>query len=73
MHAEMMRTIVAAVPLPVIAIGRDERIVAANPGALVLFGSGIEGRHHLLSLRQPALQEAIAAALRQGMTATARL
>lgn len=72
MHAEMMRTIVAAVPLPVIAIGRDERVTAANPAALALFGAAIEGRHHLLSLRQPALQEAIAAALGQGVAGTVR-
>ena len=53
MLAEFVRTIVAAVPLPLIAIGPDERIVAANPAAQALFGQGIEGRHHLLTLRQP--------------------
>ncbi len=72
MHTEIMRTIVAAVPLPVIAIGPEARIVAANPAAQALFGPGIEGRHHLLVLRQPALQEAIAAALGQGQAGTAR-
>lgn len=72
MYAELMRSIVAAVPLPVIAIGPDERVVAANAAALSLFGAGIEGRHHLLSLRQPALQAAIAAALAEGRTGTAR-
>lgn len=72
MLGEFMRTIVAAVPLPLIAIGPDERIVAANPAAQALFGQGIEGRHHLLTLRQPALQTAIAAALADGVTGTAR-
>ena len=72
MYAELMRSIVAAVPLPVIAIGPDERVVAANAAALALFGAGIEGRHHLLSLRQPALQAAIAAALGEGIPGTAR-
>ncbi|NBE08359.1 sensor histidine kinase [Paragemmobacter ruber] len=72
MHTEMMRTIVAAVPLPVIAIGRDDRIIAANAAAQALLGSGIEGRHHLLTLRQPALQEAIAAALARGEAGTVR-
>ena len=72
MEAELMRTIVAAIPLPIIAIGPDERILAANSAAIALFGAGIEGRHHLLSLRQPALQSAIGAALTDGATGTAR-
>lgn len=72
MYTEMMRKIVAAIPLPVLAIGPDERILAANAAALALFGPGVEGRHHLLALRQPALQSAIAAALGEGETGTAR-
>lgn len=72
MYTEMMRKIVAAIPLPVLAIGPDERILAANVAALALFGPGVEGRHHLLALRQPALQSAIAAALGEGETGTAR-
>jgi two-component system phosphate regulon sensor histidine kinase PhoR len=72
MLGEFIRTIVAAVPLPLIAIGPDERIVAANPPAQALFGQGIEGRHHLLTLRQPALQTAIAAALADAVTGTVR-
>ena len=72
MDAENLRNIVAAIPLPVIAIGPDERIVAANAAATGLFGAGLEGRHHLLTLRQPALQAAIAGALIEGTTATAR-
>ena len=72
MYTEMMRKIVAAIPLPVLAIGPDERIVAANAAATGLFGPGVEGRHHLLALRQPALQAAIAAALGDGETGTAR-
>lgn len=72
MDAENLRKIVAAIPLPVIAIGPDERIVAANAAATGLFGAGLEGRHHLLTLRQPALQAAIAGALLEGTAATAR-
>lgn len=72
MQTEMMRTIVAAVPLPVVAIGPDGRILAANAPATALFGPGVEGRHHLMTLRQPALQQAIAAALTDGRAGTAR-
>ena len=72
MDGDLMRSLLAAIPLPVIAIGPDDRILAANPGAVALFGPGLEGRHHLLTLRQPALQSAIAGALTDGTTATAR-
>lgn len=72
MDTELVRKLVAAMPLPVIAIGPDERILAVNGAATDLFGGGIEGRHHLLSLRQPGLQAAIAAALGEGETGTAR-
>ncbi|MCC6864395.1 MAG: two-component sensor histidine kinase [Rhodobacteraceae bacterium] len=68
----VMRALASAVPLPLIVIGQDERITVANPSAIALFGAGIEGRHHLLTLRQPALQSAIAAALTEGLSAEAR-
>ncbi len=72
MQTEVMRAMADAVPLPMIVIGQDERISVANPAATALFGGAIEGRHHLLTLRQPALQTAIAAALTQQRGAEAR-
>lgn len=68
----IIRAMAAAVPLPMIVIAPDERILVANAAATALFGSAIEGRHHLLTLRQPALQSAIAGALSEGRSAEAR-
>ena len=72
MEATLIRALVATIPLPVIVVGGDERIVAANTAAIALFGAGIEGRHHLLTLRQPSLQQAIGGALFEGLTGQAR-
>ncbi|MFQ6552231.1 ATP-binding protein [Aestuariibius insulae] len=48
-----------AIPLPVVIIGDDERIVVANDPAMKLLGSVEIGRHYITALRQPALLDAI--------------
>lgn len=55
-----------------VAIGADDRIVTANPAGGAILGAGQIGRHHALSLRQPALLAAIEAALRHGTSSQAR-
>jgi two-component system phosphate regulon sensor histidine kinase PhoR len=60
-----------AMPLPVIVIGSDERVVAANQKAESLFGNGMQGRHYITVLRQPMLLDAIENVLRLGENATA--
>ncbi|SDY26442.1 sensor histidine kinase [Citreimonas salinaria] len=55
-----------AVPLPALAIRRDERIEAANAEAAALLGPGLAGRHFITALRQPALLDAVEACLRRG-------
>lgn len=55
-----------AVPLPALAIRRDERIEAANAEAAALLGAGLAGRHFITALRQPALLDAVEACLRTG-------
>lgn len=64
--------LVDALPLPVLVIGADQRILAANTRATALLGAGIVGRHHLIALRQPALQATITAALERGEAGQAR-
>lgn len=54
-----LSTLLAALPLPTLAIGADERILALNTGAQTLLGLGAEGRHFITILRQPALVEAV--------------
>lgn len=60
-------------PLPVLLIAADERIVAANDLALAQFGAAILDRHHALSFRQPDVLRAIEQALHAGQCGTARL
>lgn len=69
---ESFGEIVGALPVPVVLIGRDERVVAANAAAVSLLGAIPVGRHHGLSLRQPALLDAIARVLRGGPAAEVR-
>jgi two-component system, OmpR family, phosphate regulon sensor histidine kinase PhoR len=73
MDSNLISTLLDGVPLPLVLIGRDERIRAANARARALFGSGIEGRHYLLAMRQPALLDAVEGTLRHRQPAEARL
>jgi two-component system phosphate regulon sensor histidine kinase PhoR len=50
---------VAALPMPAILIGPDERIEALNSAARTLFGHDGTGRHYITVLRQPGTLEAI--------------
>ena len=69
----MAADLVAAVPLPVLVIGQSSRILAANPAAEARFGAGLTGRHYLMVLRQPVLQEAVEAGLDGAETQSVRL
>lgn len=61
-----VQSLLDAIPVPVILVGRDQRVVAANPGARVMFGAVVPGRHFLTILRQPDVLAAIDLALRDG-------
>ncbi len=63
MSAGSLEAILAGLPLAVVMIGRDDRILAANPLAEAIFGRAITGRHHGLTFRQPELLAAIAGAM----------
>lgn len=51
--------LLAALPLPTLAIDKNERIVALNPSANALIGASALGRHFITILRQPQLVEAV--------------
>ncbi|MEX2199812.1 MAG: ATP-binding protein, partial [Dongiaceae bacterium] len=60
------RAVVETLPDPLILIDRDRRIVRANPAAWAFFGELPAGRDLIAVLRNPALIEAVDAALAGG-------
>ncbi len=61
-----------AVPLPMMAISRDGRVIGTNRSCDALLGSGLRGRHFITALRQPTLLEAIEGAMRSGVAGRGR-
>lgn len=59
MEKTPVMAMLAAVPMPMIIIDRDERICAANMAGNELLGEGVIGRHYAIVLRQPALLELV--------------
>ncbi|WP_106744262.1 sensor histidine kinase [Yoonia maritima] len=51
--------VIAAIPMPILVIGPDDRVRAVNPALEVIFGSGLVGNHYISALRQPSVLEAI--------------
>lgn len=73
MDHEATKALLGGLPLPVIVIAADERIVQANAPALALFGAAIVDRHHALSFRQPDVLRVISQALQRGEPGRVRL
>ena len=73
MDHEATKALLDGLPLPVILIAMDERIVQANGAAVALFGAAILDRHHALSFRQPEFLRAIAAAMQNAESGRIRL
>ncbi|KIN61091.1 Phosphate regulon sensor histidine kinase [Sulfitobacter noctilucae] len=61
-----LASVIAALPLPTLAIDRNERIIALNDSAVELLGSGAYGRHFVTVLRQPTLVDAVEQTLADG-------
>lgn len=58
--SETILPLIAAIPMPVLVIGADDRIRATNPPLDAVLGRDLIGKHHITALRQPAVIEAIA-------------
>ncbi len=58
-----INTLLEGIPLPAVLIGRNERILGANARAIALLGQGLQGRHFITAIRQPAVLDAIEACL----------
>ena len=72
MAADLLRSVLAGVPLPLVVVGPDERIYRLNPPAIALFGQNMEGRHFMTVLRQPAVIDCISLTLRHNTPHEAR-
>ena len=72
MDRQMLDGLLRGVPLPMVLVGAEDRIVAANAEAELILGAGQIGRHHAIALRQPDLLSAIEAAVRSGVAGEAR-
>ena len=66
MKTVALEALLSAIPSPALAIDGSEYIVAANADALTVIGSGVQDRHYVTILRQPALLDAIETTLRDG-------
>ena len=72
MESQLVLTVLDGMPWPAMIIDQTDHIVAANVLAKTLFGPGIEGRHYILTLRQPGLLDAIETTLKNREPAQAR-
>jgi two-component system phosphate regulon sensor histidine kinase PhoR len=63
---DTITSLLGALPMPALMIGRAERIVGANSLATNLLGRGVVGRHFITGLRQPGILDAIENTLRDG-------
>ena len=66
MTDDRINGITSALPMPVLLIGPDDRVLAANEAVEVILGPNLVGRHYITALRQPALIASIADARRHG-------
>ena len=66
MTGDSLKSLLEAVPLAALVIGRGERIIGANDQACTLLGPQIVGRHFITALRQPTVLDAIEATLGDG-------
>lgn len=57
--AEIARLWIEGVPMPMVVIGPDGRVIAQNAPAGLLLGGDWSGRHHITVLRQPETLDAI--------------
>ncbi len=63
MPQSLVLSILEALGHPAVIVGRDERILYANQAAKDVLGPAIEGRHHAMALRTPAVLSSIARCL----------
>ena len=61
-----------AVPVPAVLVDLTERMLGGNPEAMTLLGQNLKDRHYSITLRQPAVTDAIDSCLRDRQPRTTR-
>lgn len=59
MQTKEIEILLESVPMPAVAVGKDQAILSLNSGAKVLFGDKSVGRHYIAALRKPNLLRAV--------------
>lgn len=72
MPTDDTKSLIEAVPMPLVLVGPDERIAAMNRAAAELFGADGTGRHYIIVLRQPTILDCIEQTMRGGQTGLTR-
>ena len=67
-----MNVVIAALPMPVLLIDRDDRISAANREAEEIFGPALQSRKYVSVIRQPTLITAISETRQTGLPGNTR-
>lgn len=63
MRASVLRPVLDAVPLPMIAVDGGARVIVGNSAAAALFGDGLAGRPFVTVLRHPQVNAALESVL----------
>jgi two-component system phosphate regulon sensor histidine kinase PhoR len=66
MQTKTIQLFLDAIPMPALAIGADDLILALNAGGAGLFGAQSINRSYIAMMRQPAILDAIEATLADG-------
>jgi two-component system phosphate regulon sensor histidine kinase PhoR len=69
---ETIAVILAALPVPVLLIGPDDKVRAANDPVTAILGPNLLGNHYITAVRQPAIIAAIAETRASGASHAAR-
>lgn len=72
MAGSATKQLVSALPFPVLLIGPDERIRAANAAVEAIVGPDLNDKHYITAIRQPAILTAIAEARAEAAPSTVR-
>jgi two-component system phosphate regulon sensor histidine kinase PhoR len=72
MDSKLTLAMLEAIPMPLVLIGWNERILAANQSARALLGDSIVGRLYPNAFRQPSLMACIDAGLRMALPGIGR-